>query len=221
MPSRDQQHLTDVAWRGVACVRRRGMASDATSELCRAAGRGDVAKIERLVAAGADPNAHDGTDRSTPLLWAAEGGRVAAIAALVAAGARVNATDGSGGTPIMQATWAGHAAAVDALLAAGADVHRADNDGNTSLHYASRWGYLGAARLLVEAGARADVRNEDGLWPGDEVRAPARSLIATALYRLSAAPSCRCATSAALACVTRQPCTPCWQAQHRGPAGDA
>jgi hypothetical protein len=164
--------------------------SSADDELCDAAERGDVAKIERVIAEGANPNAL--VDDYTPLQWAAHYGHLAAIAALLKAGAYVDGVDSAGFTPLIMAAWYGHRAAIDALVAAGADVHRANNKGNTALHYASMYGRLDAARVLLEAGAQADVRNKDGLLfgnrPIDVVRCAARSLVAAARLLHAAAP---------------------------------
>lgn len=56
--------------------------------LHKAAGRGDVAEIKRLIAAGADPNAvNEGLDRWTPLASAAAAGQAAAAQALLEGGA--------------------------------------------------------------------------------------------------------------------------------------
>jgi uncharacterized protein len=143
--------------------------SSANEELCNAAGRGDVAEIERQIAAGADPNAL--VNDLTPLQRAAQNGHVAAIAALVKAGARVDGADSYGQTPLMWAAAKDHTAVIDTLVAAGADVHRARTDGDTALHLASMRGKLDAARVLLEAGAKMDVRNKEGKRPIDVVRA--------------------------------------------------
>jgi ankyrin repeat protein len=185
--------------------------SSANDKLVDAARDGDVAEIERQIAAGADPNAL--VDDWTPLQRAAANGHIAAIAALLKAGARVDGANSYGCTPLMWAAANGHTAAVDALVAAGADVHRADMYGNTALNDASAYGRLDAARVLLEAGARADVRNEDGKRPIDEVRAAfTRSLRLldcgtplcrrVAMHRFARWP----ATSP-----TRRPCAHCWR----------
>jgi ankyrin repeat protein len=151
--------------------------SSANDKLCDAAKEGDVAEMERQIAAGADPNAFEGTGDYTPLQRAAQGGHVAAIAALLKAGARVDGADSAGYTPLMSATVGGQTGAIDALVAAGADVHHARNSGETALHDASMNGRLDTARALLEAGARADVCNRWGKRPIDQVCALfARSL---------------------------------------------
>jgi hypothetical protein len=158
--------------RGVACVSAGGsaMASEVNERLCDAAGRGDVAEMERQIAAGADPNAFEGTGRFTPLRQAAMKGHVAAIAALLAAGAHVDGTSATGTTPLMWAAGGDRAAAIDALVAAGADVHRVNDGGFTALHCAVAKDRIAAARALLEAGARTDVRDGDGQRPIDMVR---------------------------------------------------
>jgi hypothetical protein len=153
------------------------MANEPNERLCNAAGRGDVAEIERQIAAGADPNAFEGMDDWTPLQWAAYSGHVAAITALLAVGARVNGVNSHDTTALMLAADGDHTAAIDALLAAGADVYHAGEDGYTALHYASNKGHLDAARVLLEVRARTDVRNKDGERPIDKVRAPTRLLV--------------------------------------------
>jgi ankyrin repeat protein len=146
------------------------MAREVDRRLSEAARLGNVAGIERLIAAGAHPNVFEGMDEWTPLLWAASFGHVAAIAALMKAAARVDVASSYGTTPLMGAAQSGQAAAVAALLAAGADVHRVNNGGDTALHLASRWGHFGAARVLLRAGVWADVRNKSGERPIDAVR---------------------------------------------------
>jgi len=135
-------------------------------KLCDAATCGNVGEVERLIAAGADPNAFEGSSGWTPLIEAAENGHVAAIATLLKAGAHVDGADSYGWTPLMRAAMFGRTAAIDALIAAGADVHRANTLGDTALHRASMNGKVDAARVLLEAGAKADVRNKDGLFLG-------------------------------------------------------
>jgi hypothetical protein len=165
--------------------------SSANDKLVDAAERGDVAEIERQIAAGADPSANIGTGAGRPLRAAADKGHVAAIAALLKAGARVDGCDGVERTPLMFAALHGRIAAVDALVAAGADVQHADRDGDTALLWASRSGHLDVARVLLEAGARTDVRNKDGQQPIDVVRAPlARCGCAIVPRRCAAALPC-------------------------------
>jgi ankyrin repeat protein len=185
--------------------------SSANEKLRDAAKSGDVAEMERQIAAGANPNAFEGTGGWTPLQQAAMYGHIAAMAALLKAGARVDGVDSAGITALMVAAYGGHTAAVDALVAAGADVHRVNENGDTALHWASAWGHLDAARVLLEAGAKADVRNKDGKRPIDLVRVPlARSLRLSDCFtslprRVPMRRFARAPTSP-----TRPPCARCW-----------
>jgi ankyrin repeat protein len=172
--------------------------SSANEKLRNAAKEGHVAEIERQIAAGADPNAFEGSTSATPLQWAAAGGHVAAMAVLLKAGAYVDGASSGGWTALMLAADYGHTAAIDALVAAGADVNRANNIGNTALHQASAYGQLDAARVLLEAGAKTDVRNKKGERPIDVVR---HSLARSVCGRTIA--SRRCA--AALPCAGLHP----------------
>jgi len=146
------------------------MSSEIDVKLRDAADHGDVGEMERLMAAGANPNAFERTTSDTPLQLAAHYGHGAAIAVLLRAGAHVDGANSRGWTPLMAAAANGHTAAIDALIAAGADVQRVHEDGNTALHWASMCGRLDAARVLLEAGAKADVRDKSGRRPIDVVR---------------------------------------------------
>jgi hypothetical protein len=187
--------------------------ASANEKLCDAAWSGDVAEIERQIAAGANPNAFEGTDGWTPLQRAAVNGHLAAIAALLKAGAHVDGADTAGNTPLLYAAASCHTAAVDTLLAAGADMHHVSIDGTTALHCASANGRLEAARVLLEAGARAHVRNKCGDRPIDVVRAPLdpslrlRDFIALLLRPVHAR---RCAEGFLQTRPTRPPCARCW-----------
>jgi len=145
------------------------MSREANVKLWDAAERGDVGEMERLIAAGANPNAFQGSTRMSPLLLAAQHGHVAAIAVLLKAGAHVDGTDIHGDTALMLAARHGRTAAVDALIALGADVHRTSAFGDTALHRATAWSRLDATRVLLEAGATVDVRNNAGKRPIDVV----------------------------------------------------
>jgi ankyrin repeat protein len=80
-----------------------------------AAGRGDLAIVELLLAAGASANkqSHDG---SGPLCEAALGGHLEVVRALLAAGAETRQTTNAGYSPLDAARLRGNAAVV-ALLA--------------------------------------------------------------------------------------------------------
>ena len=113
----------------------------------------DGARVERLVAGGADVNAPQG-DGATALHWAAHRdlGEVAAL--LLRAGADVDAADDHGVTPLALACLNASDAMVALLLDAGAGPNLAATSGVTPLMTAARVGHAGVVRRLLQA--RAD-----------------------------------------------------------------
>ena len=111
--------------------------------LLLAAMDGNVAVMEALVAAGADPLL--GTDEgSTPLMVAAGLGQVPAES-------RVDPSDSVD--------------AVKFLLGLGGNVHRTNETGRTALHGAAHIRSDEIVRLLVDWGAEVDVGDERGITP--------------------------------------------------------
>lgn len=101
----------------------------------RAAGEGDAARVESLLAAGADPNAALESGE-TALLRAASKGRLEVVRLLLGAGADPNAEREDGFTPLSVAVFFGHAEVVRALLDGGADPMEKGRLGADS---AERW----------------------------------------------------------------------------------
>lgn len=96
-------------------------ADDPGDTLRRAASAGDVAKVQELLAAGADVNAANRYG-GTALAFAADKGHTAVVQLLLARGANVNVTDTFyNATPLSWAVIHGHAEIVGALLAKGAE----------------------------------------------------------------------------------------------------
>ena len=71
---------------------------DGETLLMKAADRGNVAEVQRLLAAGAPVNAKD-NDGETALMMAADDGHAAVVKLLLEAGAAVNDADEDGETP--------------------------------------------------------------------------------------------------------------------------
>jgi len=157
-----------------------------------AAINGSAAMIQKLLKAGADPNAALSQYGDSALMMAARTGRPDALKVLVEAGAQVNAKEKWGGTtPLMWAVSERHPDAVKVLIDAGADVNARSNlvrplngrgfEGRTPmaptaeqaiedfasgwltpLMFAAREGDLASAKLLVTAGAEVNALAGDG-----------------------------------------------------------
>ena len=94
-------------------------ASDAARDMCEAASRGDVARLELLIAAdgGNDVNLGD-YDRRTPLHLAAAEGFLGVTTFLIErAGAQHSPLDRWHGTPLQDAERSGHTAVASYLAA--------------------------------------------------------------------------------------------------------
>jgi ankyrin repeat protein len=180
---RDDVELADLLIRAGARVVAR--TREGVTPLQLAATNGSAAMIDRLLKAGADPNAPLTPAGDTALMMAARTGKTDAIRVLLEANASVNAKETWGGTsPLMWAVSEGHIDAARRLIEAGADTNVRSNyvaaangrgfEGRTPLaatteskpaDFASGWltplmlaareGDLEMARLLV--GAKADV----------------------------------------------------------------
>jgi len=187
---RDDIEMADVLIRAGARVAAR--TREGVTPLQLAATNGSAPLIDRLLKAGADPNAALTPAGDTALMMAARTGKTDAIRALVEAGANVNARETWGGTtPLIWAVSEGHTDAVKALIDAGADVKTqshyvapangrgfegrtpsADSAEATTAEFASgrltplmlaaREGDITVARLLVSAGADVDAVAGDG-----------------------------------------------------------
>ncbi len=157
-----------------------------------AAINGSAAMLQRLLKAGANPNAPLTASGDTALMMAARTGVPDAIKVLLESGANVNTKESWGGTtPLMWATSEKHPAAVKLLIDAGADVNARSNfvralngrgfEGRTPItpqgeqgveEFASGWltplmfsareGDLESAKLLVAAGADVNALGADG-----------------------------------------------------------
>lgn len=122
----------------------------AAPPLVDAAKAGDLAAVERLLAAGADPDQHD-RHRNTALIFAARDGRLEIARALVAAGASVNWVDDEFVTPLILAVHKNHPALARLLLEAGADPAPRDRWGRQALDYALRRGADDPIARLIRA----------------------------------------------------------------------
>jgi uncharacterized protein len=125
-----------------------------------ALGRSEI--TERLVLAGANPNALGGTDDS-PLMIASWYCRREIIPLLLAHGAEVNAVDVHGYSPLMDSAQNCQNVEVLALLLRfGARISTSAKDGQTALLIATFYGNEHVVHLLVAAGGDIGAKNENG-----------------------------------------------------------
>jgi uncharacterized protein len=186
----DDLDLTDMliaAGAKVSAATREGVTA-----LQLAAINGSAPMLQKLLKAGADPNAPLDDFKDTAVMMAARTGNTDAIRVLVESGADVNTAETWGGTTaLMWAAAERHPAAVKVLLEAGADVNartkfvaaangrgfegrspKADGPDQKVEDFASGWltplmfsareDDLASARLLVSAGADVNARAGDG-----------------------------------------------------------
>jgi hypothetical protein len=91
------------------------------TKLWDAAYDGEDAKVQALLAAGAEPDTAKATNGATPVFVAAQKGQLTCLQALLAAGAKPEtARKDEGSTPIYMAAKGGHLTCLQALLSAGA-----------------------------------------------------------------------------------------------------
>lgn len=136
----------------IAYLERMG-AVEKVHPLLGAARTGDLAIVEREIAAKADLEMTDGGEH-TPLMRAAMFNRAAVITRLAKAGARLN-TRLEFETALHMAARENHVEAIKALAAAGADVNARAPDYDTPVMVAVVRGHVRALAALVDA--RADV----------------------------------------------------------------
>ena len=124
------------------------------ADLLAAVRADDVAATDRLLTAGANPDASQG-DGATALHWAAHRDNLNMVTRLVEAGANVDAKDDHGVTPLSLACLNGSVPVAEALLEAGADANLGQVTGITPLMTAARVGNIDVIRLLLTHGAEA------------------------------------------------------------------
>lgn len=126
-----------------------------SNELMDAAHAGDLERVKRLLAEGADVNAADESGW-TALMKACynpeqKRGFAEVARALIDAGADIEAPIGYGVRPLMLAAGYGETAVVEVLLQAGADVLARNEGGYTALMMVKQKHYVDVVNLLHEA----------------------------------------------------------------------
>lgn len=125
--------------------------SEAQTGLLEAAGRGDLAAVNRLIAAKADLEQRDG-QRQTPLLLAVAGNHVAVAKALLAAGASPNAQAANQDTPWLLAGASGRTEIIAAMLPLKPDLTIRNRYGGNALIPACERAHVETAKLLLTSG---------------------------------------------------------------------
>ena len=148
----------------------------AAGSLSKAAKKGDLAKVEKLIAEGADLDKRDSRG-NTALYQAASKGHADVVEALAQAGADVDVDNDFGSTPLHVASRQGHVDVIRVLVTYGAEIDVVNspgrnllNDGSagglvrrgpqagTPLIKAARSGELEAVKTLIELGAALPAR---------------------------------------------------------------
>ncbi len=132
--------------------------------LHEAAAAGDIERVKKLVAEGADVNAKD-EKGSTPLHFAASEGHEEIVRFLLAHDADVNASGYGGGTPLLAAIFRDNVDMVRLLIDKGANCNVYDQRGNTPLVYAiTAMGEKDKeiVELLIDGGADINLEDKEG-----------------------------------------------------------
>jgi uncharacterized protein len=150
------------------------------AQLLVGARQGDLAQVERVLAAGAAPSSRNRLGK-TALLLAAEKGNLAIVEAMLKSGADVDQASLEGVTPLMAASYAGAAPVVQRLLAAGAKTDVRDRMNKPAMVYAAGQGNAAAIDALLAAGIDVNAAYEHGLtalmWAAGQGQAEAVRLL--------------------------------------------
>lgn len=130
---------------------------DEESILHSAIESGQLALVQKCIAAGHDVNYRDGNDRPA-IIKATIQDSPEITQALMAAGAHIDVRDKADRTPLHYACMNGDIAVVQALVDKGADVKAEDDRDFTPLHFACLQGHAEVVRYLLSAGAEVNAK---------------------------------------------------------------
>lgn len=132
--------------------------------LMRAVCNGQIDRVEKLLAAGANVNAQS-NNGFTPLMFAAKDGRTKLVHLLIAAGAEVQMYDDKGNTALIFAAATGKSKTVRALIKAGSPLEARNQTGETALNVAARKMHTDIVQQLAAAHADIETYDVDGNTP--------------------------------------------------------
>lgn len=130
--------------------------------------KGDLSRIQDLVAGGANLESKAYRNQETPLISAArgrhhntdEGKQLEIVNFLLAKGAKVNARDNKGNTALMSASIFNKIDVIKSLVAAGAEINAQNNQGDTALmEVSSGLHHKATIETLLDNGADMHILN--------------------------------------------------------------
>ena len=131
-------------------------------QLLKAAKKGDIKNIKRLIEDGAKVNFQD-NDGWTPLLYASAGGHIEAVKLLIESKADVNISEKNGNTPLMAAVISGDQALMDLLINKGANLNTTNTQGVPLVNMARIKGNTAFVNRFKDAGYREPFINTIGM----------------------------------------------------------
>jgi ankyrin repeat protein len=131
------------------------------ARLVRAATRGDLESVMRLLAGGADVDSQD-TEGRTAVTAAVYGGHLEVVRALIDGGADVDIQDSSRANALLATGETGNAEILRAVLRADPDLTRTNRFGGTALIPAADRGHVDVVRELVKTEIDLDHVNDVG-----------------------------------------------------------
>lgn len=136
---------------------------ESVRSLARAAGNGNLNRVDELIEAGVDVNA-TGTSSATPFYWALRNRR--GFELLLQHGANPNVVFDDGDSILHTTVNIRDDRFLELALAYGGDPNlRAGSQNQTLLHEAASWEGKDKVELLLEAGADIDAQRENGDSP--------------------------------------------------------
>ena len=160
--------------------------SDNNLALIKAAKRGQLKKVLKLLNKGADVNAKN-EDGEIAIITATFAGHKKVVVELIRAGADVSIKDENGLSALMWAFYGrpeivkdllesganitdvliwtsskGYTGVMEDVLKAGSDINAKDENGQTALSYAACGGHVDAVKLLLKNGADVNSKTETG-----------------------------------------------------------